>query len=378
LKESPDKSYIENELKSLQEAKPPFDTALAAVEIGPLAPTTHILHRGDVNSPRAEVLPAFPVVFGLPAPTLPALKSDATSSRRRRILAEWIASPENPLTARVMVNRIWQHHFGVGLVPTPDDFGSTGIGPTNQPLLDYLASRFVENDWKVKSIHRLIMTSSAYRQSSQTGNERALAADPDNTLIWRQNLRRTDAEAIRDSMLAISGTLNDKQGGPSVYPTLTPDIHVGQDSAGKGWQESPPAEQNRRSVYLVVKRGLKIPLLESFDFANCTSPMGTRPVTTTAPQALMLLNDRFMQSQAEAFADRVSREAGSGRDAQIVRAFHLALQRAPSNAERAAAEKFMTRQESTLAVDGIADVQRQALVSACRALLNVNEVIYID
>ena len=210
-----------------------------------------------------------------------------------------------------MANRIWQHHFGVGLVPTPDDFGNAGLPPTNQPLLDYLAAKFVESGWRMKAMHRLIMTSQAYRQSSRADNPRALEVDPENTLLWRQNLRRADAEVIRDTMLAVSGSLNSKRGGPSVFPTLSQNTHGGQDTSGKGWQDSPADEQNRRSVYLVVKRGLKIPLLESFDFANSTSPVGTRPVTTTAPQALMLLNDSFVQSQAEALAARVTQEAGS-------------------------------------------------------------------
>jgi hypothetical protein len=372
------KSGVETDLNSLRDAKPPFDAALAVAEIGATPPITRVLHRGDVNSPRAEVMPAFPTVFGLPAPTMPVPHPDRTTSGRRRALADWISSPQNPLTARVMANRIWQHHFGVGIVPTPDDFGNAGLNPTNQPLLDYLAAQFVESGWKVKTMHRVIMTSQAYRQSSRTGNDEAVAADPENTLLWRQNLRRADAEAIRDTMLAISGALNHKSGGPSVYPTLAQDIHVGQDSAGKGWQESPAAEQNRRSVYLVVKRGLKIPLLESFDFANSTSPLGTRPVTTTAPQALMMLNDRFMQSQAEALADRVSRETSSDMHAQITRAFQLAVQRSLTISERAAAENLTAKQRRILAVEGSENVERQALVSFCRGLLNINEVIYID
>ena len=372
------KKAIEAELKLVQEATPPFDSALAVAENGPKTPVTRVLYRGDVNSPREEVSAAFPAVFGLKSPRLPVPTDAATSSGRRRALAEWIASPQNPLTSRVMANRLWQHHFGVGLVPTPDDFGNAGLPPTNQPVLDYLAAKFVETGWSMKTIHRLIMTSVAYRQSSGAMNVRALDVDPDNRLLWRQNLRRVDAEVIRDTMLAVSGSLNSKQGGPSVFPKLSQITHDSQDTSGKGWQDSPAGEQYRRSVYLVVKRGLTIPFLESFDFANSTSPVGVRPVTTTAPQALMLLNDSFVQSQAEALAARVTQDAGAEVHAQIARAFQLVLQRNPDPAERAAADEFLADQRKLSVAEKIDDLDRKALTSLCRALLNTNEMIYVD
>ena len=179
-------------------------------------------------------------------------------------------------------------------------------------------------------------------------------------------------------MLAVSGSLNPKQGGPSVFPTLSQNTHGGQDTSGKGWQDSPADEQNRRSVYLVVKRGLKIPLLESFDFANSTSPVGIRPVTTTAPQALMLLNDSFVQSQAEALAARVMQEAGAETHAQVTRAFQLVLQRDPSPSERKAADEFLADQRKLSVAEKSADPDRKALMSLCRGLLNINEMIYVD
>ena len=344
---------------------PSSDSALAVVENGPAPKATHILARGEVGSPREEVSPAFPAVLSLPAPALPQRPPDAASTGRRSVLADWIASPQNPLTARVLVNRLWQHHFGAGLVPTPDDFGRTGLPPTNPPLLDHLAAEFVENGWSVKRMHRLMMTSRAYRMSSRADDSRALAADEANTFLWRQNLHRVEAEAIRDTMLTVSGTLNPKQGGPSVFPTLPKEVHGTQDSAGKGWTDSAPEEQNRRSVYLVVKRALKIPLLESLDFANSASPAGTRPVTTTAPQALMLLNDAFVHAQAAALAERVTREAGEQPDAQVTRAFQLVLQRAPAESEMRAVRKLFADQPP-----------RAALESFCRGLLNANETIY--
>ncbi len=373
-----EKQAIDAELKKAREEMPPFDSALAVAENGPTASLTHVLHRGDANSAREEVSPTFPEVLGLPSPQLPVRSAAAETSGRRRLLAEWIASPQNPLTSRVMANRLWQHHFGVGIVPTPDDFGQTGLPPTNQPLLDYLAVELVGGEWKIKRMHQLIMTSQAYRQSSRVNNPHALAADPENTHLWRQNLRRVEAEVIRDTMLSVSGEINPKQGGPSVFPTLSQVTHRAQDSSGKGWQDSPVEEQSRRSVYLVVKRALKIPLIESLDFANSTSPAGVRPITTTAPQALMLLNDAFVQTQAAALAMRVTQESDGQTEAQVRRAFQLVLQRDPSSSELQAVERLLSDQRQLAVAGGITNPDGQALMIFCLGLLNVNEMIYVD
>ena len=227
-------------------------------------------------------------------------------------------------------------------------------------------------------MHRQIMTSRAYRMSSRAENRRALAIDESNVLLWRQNLRRADAEVIRDTMLVVSGLLNPKQGGPSVFPTLPKEVHGTQDSSGKGWADSPVEEQNRRSVYLVVKRALKIPLLECFDFANSASPTGTRPVTTTAPQALMLLNDSFVQVQSAALADRLAREAGEDPEAQVKRGFQLVLQRATARTEMKAAQSLLGDQRRRAAAEGATQPERVALNSFCRGLLNLNEMVYVD
>jgi hypothetical protein len=372
------KQQMEGELKRAKEAVPPFDYALAVAENGPKPRATHVLARGDAFTPKDEVHPAFPAVLGLPTPRISERASEAKTTGRRRVLADWIAGPQNPLTARVMVNRIWQKHFGVGIVPTPDDFGQTGERPTNQPLLDYLASEFVAGGWSIKRMHKLIMTSRAYRMSSRADNRRALAADEANTLLWRQNLRRVEAEVVRDTMLAVAGTLNPKRGGPSVFPTLPKEVHGTQDSAGKGWADSPAEEQNRRSVYLVVKRALKVPLLECLDFANSASPVGVRPNTTTAPQALMLLNDAFVQAQAVALAARITHEAGEQEEKQVARAFQLVLQRAPTKVEVKAALSLLADQRRRAAAEGAIEPDRVALNSFCRGLLNVNEMIYVD
>ncbi len=368
----------EAELKAAREAAAPFDFALAIAENGPSPQATHVLYRGDAHSPRAEVNARFPAVLGLPEPEFPPRSGNAATTGRRRVLADWVASPANPLTARVFVNRVWQHHFGIGLVPTPDDFGRTGLRPSNPALLDFLAAEFVRGGWSVKRLHRLILTSRAYRMSSRAENRAARAADQDNTLLWRQNLRRVEAEVVRDTMLAVSGALNPKRGGPSVFPSLPREVHTTQDSAGKGWEDSPADEQNRRSVYLVVKRALKVPLLECLDFANSTSGTGTRPTTTVAPQALMLLNDSFVQTQAAAFAERIRREAGAKPEAQIERAFQLAVQRPPTKAETKAARDLLADQTQRAAIEGTKEPDTVALTSLCRALLNLNEVVYVD
>ena len=381
LVDAPDadaKKRIETELKQAREATPPFDYALAVAENGPQPKATQVLARGDAFSPKTEVSPAFPAVLGLQAPAFMDRSADAKTTGHRRVLADWIASPQNPLTARVMVNRIWQKHFGVGIVPTPDDFGQTGERPTNQALLDYLASEFVALGWSVKRMHKLIVTSRAYRMSSRADNHRALAEDEANTLLWRQNLRRVEGEVVRDTMLAASGTLNLKRGGPSVFPTLPKEVHGTQDSSGKGWSDSPAEEQNRRSVYLIVKRALKVPLLECLDFANSASPVGVRPNTTTAPQALMLLNDLFVQTQAAALAARLTREAGEREEKQIERAFQIVLQRVPAKAELKAALSLLADQRQRAIAERIPEPGRAALTSFCRGLLNVNEMIYVD
>jgi len=381
------KRSAEAALKQAEAETPPFDFALAVAENGPKPRSTRILLRGDVQTPGAEVSPAFPAIFAQPPPPAPERPTDAPSTGRRRQLAEWMSNPQNPLTARVIANRVWQHHFGTGLVPTPDDFGFTGLPASHPELLDHLASELVRQGWHLKALHRQVMTSRAYRMSSQTQSAQARRVDDSNRWVWRQNLRRLEAEAIRDSVLTISGRLNPARGGPSVFPTLQAEVHNTQDSAGKGWQDSPLPEQDRRSVYLVVKRALKVPLLECFDAANGTVATGQRSRTTVAPQALTLLNDPWIKIQAAAFADRVTREAGTDRDRQIQRAFALALQRPPTAAEAKAARNLLRDQAAAVRLDPKNDHQsglrtvpqpgapQAALVSLCRGLLNVNEVL---
>src|SRR5204862_2063998 len=216
-------------------------------------PPTHVLTRGIPSAKGKEVKPGFPEVLGLPEPVIPAPKAGAKTSGRRTVLADWIASKDNPFTARVFVNRVWQYHFGRGIVPTANDFGKLGEQPTHPELLDWLASDFVAGEWKLKRLHKLIMTSSTYQLSSQADADN-LKADPSNALLWRFNMRRLSGEEVRDSILAVSGSLNLKQFGPSTYPKIPKEVLAGQSVPGQGWPTSSPEEGNRRSGYAHVKR----------------------------------------------------------------------------------------------------------------------------
>ena len=364
-----DKKKISKQIEDVKNEKPPFEWALGVRERGLKPPPTHVLIRGNAGSPGAEVQPAFLRVLDARKPSLPAPAPDATSTGRRRALAEWIASAENPLTARVMANRIWQHHFGNGIVKTTSDFGRAGTLPTHPKLLDWLAAEFIGNGWSIKKLHQTIMLSQTYQMSSRAENAKANAVDPGNDLLWRQNLRRLEAEAVRDTMLAISGNLNPKMGGRGFFPRLSGEVLAGQSRPGLDWEISSPEELSRRSLYAYVRRTMSVPMLDAFDYSNTTSPLSERPVTTVAPQSLLMLNDEFMQQQAAAFADRLEQETGraalprrrnnetktaqqrgpAGVDSFITRGFQLAAGREPTKRERQIALDFIQRQQESFA-----------------------------
>jgi Protein of unknown function (DUF1553)/Protein of unknown function (DUF1549) len=327
-------------------------------EDGPKAPVTHILRRGDPKRPREEVGPGLPSVLMRRQPDPP--KPTEKTTGRRLWLARWLTSADNPLTARVMVNRVWQWHFGRGLVPTANDFGTAGEPPTHPELLDWLAAQFVADGWRLKALHRMIILSSVY-QTSAAAPEEAVRADPKDVLLshWRQ--RRLEAEAVRDSMLAASGRLNPEQGGPSMYPTLARAVLEGQSRPGEGWGKSDERQQARRSVYIYVKRVLAVPELDLLDAPDTTSSCEARPISTTAPQALTFLNGAFANEQARHFAGRLRREAGDDPAAQVRRAFELALCRSPRDEEVTASTAFL---------------KRQSLEAFCLVVLNLNEFVY--
>jgi hypothetical protein len=347
---------------------------LSVSEYGPRPRPTHVLARGNAATPLKEVAPRFVRVLcptdEAATPALPAAGAGSKTTGRRRVLAGWVTDPKNPLTARVIVNRLWHHHFGRGLVPTPNDFGKTGLAPSHPEVLDWLAAELVAGGWRLKRIHKLIMTSHAYRQSSRARDEKAGRADPGNALLWRQNLRRLEAEAVRDTLLAVSGRLNRTMGGRGVFPALSPEVLSTQSRPGEGWGQSSPEERDRRSVYVFAKRTLGVPLLEVFDQASPDKSIAARATTTIAPQALTLLNSAFVEEQSLALADRLLREGGEGRPGNVERLFRLALGRKPTAKEARIALAYLERNQKA--------GYRRALALLCKVALNLNELVYVD
>jgi mono/diheme cytochrome c family protein len=360
------------EVQSLLRRKISGDAALCVTESGSHAPDTFVLLRGNPHVKGERVEPAFPAVLGGGTPVIPTPPPGAKTSGRRRALADWIASPNNPLTARVEVNRLWQYHFGRGIVRSSSNFGLQGDKPTHPELLDWLADEFIRRGWSFKQLHRLILTSNAYRMSSR-GNDKALSVDPSNDLFWRFDMRRLTAEEIRDSILALSGTLNLKMYGPGVYAPIPREVLAGQSMPGNGWGTSPFEEQCRRSIYVHVKRSLLTPILESFDMAETDRSTAVRFVTTQPTQALALLNSDFLHKQASLFADRLRREAGADHDKQVRLALTLATARPPNDMEVRRGVDLIAALRSRDGMNG-----KEALRYFCLMVLNINEFIYLD
>jgi Protein of unknown function (DUF1553)/Protein of unknown function (DUF1549) len=367
---SPEKDRWEVLKKKLGEAgpKPTVATvAMAFTDVGKDVPPTHVLTRGIWSRKGKQIAPGFLSAFDDRVADVVA-PSDGNTSGRRTALANWIATPTNPLTARVIVNRVWQQHFGQGIVSTAGDFGSQGEKPTHPELLNWLATEFVESGWKLKKLHRLIVLSEAYQQGS-IFNPEAAKFDPDNELLWRMNRRRLDGESLRDAVLSVAGVLNPKAAGPSVFPELPAEMKT----AAGAWPVSADAsERNRRSVYVFVKRNLRYPLFAAFDAPDRNETCSRRFETTTAPQALMLLNERLYAERAKQLAERVVREVGSEPDAAIEHSYLIAFARKPTSEERTAAIQFLTIQSKN------PGGPKEALGDFCHALLNLNEFVYLD
>ena len=356
---------------------------VAMVDATRTAPKTHVLSVGVYDAPLQEVEPGFLTILSPAAAKIEPLQGQ-DSTGRRAALANWLADPKNPLPARVMVNRLWHHHFGRGIVATPSDFGSMGERPTHPQLLDWLAAEFVRQGWSMKAMHRLMVTSSTYRQSSSY-NEAAAKVDLQNRLLWHFPRQRLEGEVIRDSGLAVAGLLNTKMGGPSVFPELPP----GMESRG-GWKvNEDPAERNRRSVYIFVRRNTRYPMLESLDMPDTHESCGRRNMTTTAPQALTLLNSKLTLEWAQAFAARVLSIAGSVARQQVESAYQLAYSRNPDATELQTALGFLERQWGIIAARQGAPLAlptpapepsdrpaAAALVDLCHMLMNSNEFVY--
>jgi hypothetical protein len=353
------------------------EQALCVKENGTAVPATHILLRGNPHAPGDEVNPAFPAILSPPIPMI-RVPNGGESSGRRLALAEWIASRDNPLTARVMVNRVWQGHFGRGLVRSTNNFGLQGDAPTHPELIDWLAEEFMEGGWKLKPLHRLIVMSSTYRQSSRheapAGGPDPLAVDPQNDLFWRFDMRRLKAEEVRDSMLAVTGSLDvSKMYGPSVYVPIEDEVLAGQSRPGYGWGKSSEEDQRRRAVYIHIKRSLPVPILASFDAADTDFTCPVRFASTQPTQALGLINGAFANEQARRFAARARSEGGSSQEERVRFLLERVTQRRATAAE---VERGMRLIEDLSTEHG--QTEGQALETFALAALNLNEFLYLD
>ncbi|HXU92345.1 MAG TPA: DUF1549 and DUF1553 domain-containing protein, partial [Gallionella sp.] len=348
---------LDAELKKFDNLRPESGSKYlsAATELGhPEVPPTFIRFGGIHERPTEEVQPAFPANV---TDEKPVVTASATSSGRRTALANWIASERNPLTARVFVNRVWNQYFGKGIVRTVSDFGKAGEKPSNPELLEYLAENFVKQGWDVKKLHRQILLSSTYRQSSDYRAD-AHKADPENKLLAVFPRKRLEAEEIRDSLLVASNQLNDKIGGPAVFPPLPAAMIAGNNTFDGNplWKVTKdPREWNRRSIYIFTRRSVPYPLLETFDMANPNIVHSKRDVTTTPLQALTLFNSEIVFGWSQALAARVINEAGKDESAQIDRLYQILFSRAPNKAEKAELRAFLNSQEKAIkgkAADG--------------------------
>ncbi len=345
-------------------------------------PPIRLLLNGERHKPGPEIAPGFlSAVNALDKPLAPPPPGSKTTQRRLQF-ARWITNEQNPLTARVMVNRLWLQHFGQGLVRSPNNFGFKGELPTHPGLLDWLASEFMRPTvdagpaWTFKRIHKLIMTSSTYRQRSVHPHETQYSQrDFLNRNLWKFNRRRISSESLRDAMLAVGSRLNMRMGGPSFYPGMSAEALEGLSRKAGDWKSSPADERSRRSIYMMTKRSRLLPLMTTFDFSDTTASCGQRDVTTVAPQALALLNNQFTHAQSEALAKRLAGHA-AGTVEQVKLAWQLAFGRNPSDGELGQAENHLHEQRQHF--DGRNNPGHLALASLCHVLLNCNEFIYVD
>ena len=357
---------------------------IGMVDIGSDAPDTHIMSGGAYDRPLEKVEPGFLSIFDPgPAEIKPPVGGQTTG--RRTALAEWLLHEDNPLTSRVMANRIWHYHFGRGLVDSPSNLGISGGIPSHPELLNWLATEFMNKKWSMKSLHRLIMTSNTYQQSS-LHRELAAKIDSINKLLWHFPRQRLEGEVIRDSALAVSGLLNPEMGGPGVFPPLPTGVYT-----WGGWETTEdPKERNRRSIYVFVRRNTRYPMFQNFDMPDTHESCPSRDVTTTPLQALTMLNNEVVLEWAQGFAARVILSAGPDLRAQVDRAYHLAYSR-PSTAEEMAAGVAFLKQQQAIIESPVQErelalppmlpynmnpVKAAALVDFCHMIINSNEFVY--
>ena len=354
---------LEKQITHINSARREFTTGLLMTDQETRPAETRILVLGDHKRLGQPVVPGFLSILD-PNPAVIPKPANPKTLGRRLALARWIASPENPLTARVFVNRLWQQHFGQGLVDTPNDFGLAGSRPSHPELLDWLAAEFVRGGWSVKHLHRTVVLSAAYRQA---------VVDPGSlseSLSFRRSPRRLSAEQLRDALLATSGSLQLVSGGSPVWPDLPAEILQANpafldDNATrtKGWYPSPRERQSVRSVFLVQKRTVRVPFMETFDLPENSTSCARRTGSTVAPQALSLLHSPLAVEASQEMAKRVRQEVGNEPEAQVRHVFRIALQREPKPEEHEACLRLL---------------RRRSLPELCRALINLNEFAYVD
>ena len=328
-----------------------------------VVPDTYILSRGDFKQKGQKVEPGFLSALN-PAPPIEEPKDILFVPQRRKALALWLTSPDQPLLSRVMVNRIWQGHFTEGIVRTPNDFGRQGDPPTHPELLDWLAVEFASRGFSIKQMHKLIMLSNTYQQASSVADASpSLQKDPENHYLSHMNRHRLDGDSIRDTVLDVAGTLNLKMRGVGVIPPLTKE-ELQAARMKQMWPAHPdPSEHVRRSIYLQMKRSMTLPVLQIFDAPDTASSCARRETATVAPQALAMMNGEFTQAQAEQFAARIRKLNADSPEAWVENAWQIAFSRSPSLVERRTAEDY---------------VRRNSLARLCLLIFNMNEFIYVD
>ncbi len=353
-----------------------YENVLGWTDLSASPTPLHLLKNGERDKPGIAVdAGALTVVPALDRP-FEAPPANAKSTTRRLQLAQWITNPANPLTPRVAVNRLWQHHFGKGLVRTPDNFGYKGDLPTHPELLDWLANELIQGGWRMKPLHRMILLSRTYRQATVHPQQDAYnLTDASNTHWWRAERRRLDAEALRDTMLTVTGDLDETLGGPSFKPSVASDALQGLSTKDAAWQASPEQQQHRRSLYIYSKRGLLLPLMTTFNFTDTTLPCAQRDSTIAPTQALALLNNAFSHERSAALAQRVMDSGEATTEGRVVRTWRYALGRDPNADEARLSLEHLTEQQARF---GDEHGAQRALESLCHVLLNGNEFIYVD
>ena len=332
---------------------------------------TWVLKRGNPQLQGEEVVPAFPQILSASEVKIPEGYDTGKTSGKRRVLADWIANKNNPMTAKGMANRLWQHHFGRGIVRSSNNFGHIGDQPTHPELLNWLAAELVDGGWRLKRMHKLIMMSRTYQMAS-SGNQAALATDPNNDFFWRFDMRRLTAEEIRDSILTLTGQLNLKMAGPSIYTEIPAEVAKTASRPGAAWGRSSKEDAVRRSVYIFVKRSLHEPFLASFDWADTDNTCDVRFVTTVPTQTLTMMNSKFLNDSAEKLAARLEEEQPNDTSAQVTRAITLATSR-PATKEDVTDGLKLIENFTKNGID-----ENKALQRFCLLVLNLNEFVYLD